>query len=157
MANTMVWMLAAGAGTPGAGGEAGSYFQLFLVRVQLPRKLGGRGNGLAFFKTESDEHSSLQLGSCFSSFGPNRTLRCGSRRLFGFGYLGSGSRFALDFGGVFSRSADADCGLGRRRSQQAAHGEQGVEVSFHSRREKSEGNPADGSQAEEPGQVIWLR
>ena len=41
MANTMVGMLAAGAGALGAGVEAGSHFQLFLVRVQLPRKLGG--------------------------------------------------------------------------------------------------------------------
>ena len=85
MANTTVEMLAAGAGALGTGVEAGFHFQLFLVRVQLPRKLGGRGSCLAFLKTKSDEHGSFQLGSCFSGFGPNRTLRRGSRRLFGFG------------------------------------------------------------------------
>ena len=45
MANTTVGMLAAGAGARGTGGEAGFHFQLFLVRVQLPRKLGGLVGG----------------------------------------------------------------------------------------------------------------
>ena len=54
MAKTTVGMLAAGAGAPSAGVEAGFHFQLSLVRVQLPRKLGGRSNGLAFLKAEND-------------------------------------------------------------------------------------------------------
>lgn len=97
----------------GAGGRAGPGLQLFLVGMELAAEAGWRGNGLALFQAQNNEHGPLNLTCGFAGFDGQALHVRGFPSGFSSNNFFTGGGFALHISGCI---AQAVAGGSRRGS-----------------------------------------